>query len=171
MLALRPLVRNRRARRGMVSTETLLVLPLFLTVVLGMVGLADLLIAEQLLNEASARGARVAAVGGSDEQIKDAIQAILGPDKMANATIYVGRPHRANQSESHGHDGQWQQNAENQQGRPIWPGELIEVRIEIQAQNATTTSLIHFCPNQQLIGRTVMQLECPRYAKTDCQNH
>src|SRR5437879_4820230 len=66
MLAPRPTPRK-RTRRGIVAAEMLLAIPVFMVVVLGMVGLSDLLITEQLLAEASGRGARTAALGGTED--------------------------------------------------------------------------------------------------------
>ena len=63
--------------------------PLFLAVVLGCMGLVDLLVTEQLLGEASGRGARTAALGGSDEQVKETIRAVLGKGRADKADIFV----------------------------------------------------------------------------------
>src|SRR5262245_34764487 len=103
----------RKARRGVITIELLLALPGFLALIFGMVGLADLLVAEQLLAEASGRAARTAALGGSEEQVKEAVRSILGPERTDRATIHV-RP-------ANGGSG------------PVPPGGLIEVRIEIEA--------------------------------------
>src|SRR5690554_4277290 len=108
---------NRGRRRGVTAAETLLVLPLFLIVVLGMVGLADELIAEQMLTEASGRGARAAAIGGSEDQIKDAIRTVLGNDRTDHANIVIVTT--------------------TSDGKPIPPGGMIEVRIELEVRYAT----------------------------------
>jgi len=141
MLARRPssLVK-RTPRRGFVTMELLyFALPVFLIVVFGMVGLGDLLVTEQLLAEASGRAARAAALGGSEEQIKDAVRSILGPDRTGHAKIHVGR-------------------ADGGSG-PVPPGGLIEVRIEIEARHATVTHLAPVSDDELLLGRTVMQRE------------
>ena len=117
----------------------LLALPVFLVLVFGMVGLADLLVAEQLLAEASGRAARAAALGGSEEQVKDAVRSILGPARTDRATIRVGP--------ANGGSG------------PVPPGGLLEVRIELEAQYATTTHLAPIRSDEVLLGRTVMQRE------------
>lgn len=132
--------RSRPARRGSVATETLLVLPLLLLVVLGMVGLADLIISEQLLAEAGGRAARAAALGKSDEEIAAAARSVLGDERAANATICV-RPVNGRCDE------------------PVPPGGLFEVRIEIAARHATTTRLALIDPDEVLVGRAVMQRE------------
>jgi len=132
--------RERNARRGSIATETLLVLPLLLLVVLGMVGLADLIISEQMLAEAGGRAARAAALGKSPEEISAAARSVLGDERAANATISV-RP------------------VGGQENEPVPPGGLIEVRIELAARHATTTSLALVSPDEVLVGRAVMQRE------------
>jgi Flp pilus assembly protein TadG len=118
----------------------MLVLPLLLLVVLGMVGLADLIISEQMLAEAGGRAARAAALGKSDEEIAAAARSVLGDERAANATISV-RPVGGRENE------------------PVPPGGLVEVRIEIAARHATTTRLALVDPDEVLIGRAVMQRE------------
>lgn len=128
-----------RPRRGVVALETLLLLPVLLLVVAGMVGLTDLIMAEQKLDRASGAAARVAAGGGSDEDIERAVHATLGEKQARHAKIYVSR--------------------EDENGRPIPQGGMIEVRVEIQARHATATPLAPIRPSEPLIGRTVMPRE------------
>src|SRR5262249_29938975 len=130
---------SRRPRRGYVSIELLLILPVFLALVLGMVGLADMLVAEQLLAEASGRGCRCAAMGGNEEQVKEAVRSVLGPDRAERAKIRVGR-------------------ADGSCGS-VPPGGLLEVRVELEAQFATMTHLAPVASDELLLGRTVMQRE------------
>jgi Flp pilus assembly protein TadG len=130
---------ERKTRRGVATVELLLILPVFLALALGLVGMADLLVTEQLLAEASGRAARAAALGGSEEQVKDAVRSVLGPDRAERATIRVGP--------ASGGPG------------PVPPGGLIEVRVEIEAQYATTTNLAPIRSDELLLGRTVMQRE------------
>jgi hypothetical protein len=142
MIAPRPTVHNRRSRRGRrgaAAIETLLVLPLFVAILLGMVGVADLLITEQMVGEASGRAARTAALGGSEEQVRESVRAVLGVERGDRAKIHIGR-------------------ADGEPG-PVPPGGLIEVRIEIDAGAATTTGLAPVGSDEPLIGRTVMQRE------------
>jgi Flp pilus assembly protein TadG len=130
---------ERKARRGVVTVELLLVLPVFLAMLLGLVGMADLLVTEQLLAEASGRAARAAALGGSEEQVKDAVRSVLGSERADRATIRVGP-------------------ADGGTG-PVPPGGLLEVRVEIEAQYATATNLAPIRSDELLLGRTVMQRE------------
>jgi len=139
MFAPRPLVPRHHARRGAAAFETVLVLPVFLALLLGMVGIADLIITEQLLIEASCRGARAAALGGSPEQVRECVRAVLGEERCRRATIHVGP-------------------AGDEPG-PVPPGGLIEVRVELEARHATATGLAPVRGDEPLVGRTVMQRE------------
>lgn len=130
---------NRRGRRGNAAVEMLFVVPLFLIVVLGLIGLSDLLITEQLLGEASGRGARTAALGGTDEQVRESVRAVLGRDRADKAEIRVLA-------------------ADGSEG-PVPPGGLLEVRIELRARDATATGFAPVSGDEVLIGRTVMQRE------------
>ena len=179
---------NRTARRGAVAFETLLFLPLFTLVMFGAVGIADLILAEQRLDEACGRAARCAAVGGSPEQVRACVVAVLGHERGKHAKIYVGpvgksgrighdereddhnsrddRDDRDNRNDrdeprhvrlskpehgSHGDDGiEW---------HPVRCGELLEVRIELDAHVATSTKLARICGSKSLLTRTVMQRE------------
>jgi Flp pilus assembly protein TadG len=115
------------------------VVPLFMALVLGLMGLADLLITEQLLGEASGRGARTAALGGSEEQVKEAVRSVLGKDRADKADIVV----RA---------------ADGTEG-PVPPGGLLEVRVELKVRDGTATGFAPVARDEVLIGRTVMQRE------------
>ena len=139
MIAPRPQAHDLRARRGVASFEAIFVLPIFLALLLGTAGIADLLIAEQLIGEASGRAARTAALGGSEEQVRESISAVLGPDRAGRAKIYIG--------------------AANGDPGPVPPGGLIEVRIEIETRHATTTGLAPVSGDEPILGRTVMQRE------------
>jgi hypothetical protein len=157
MSALRPQSHNPRTRRGAVAFEALIVLPLFSLIVIGMVGLADLIISEQLLAEASARGARTAALGGTEDQIRDSILAVLGPQRGEHVSIHVF-PVSALTNDEKPENSVYRQS----DGRDNWkcrPGELIEVRIELECQYAAATRFCPVSPNELLIGRSVMQCE------------
>lgn len=129
-----------RSRHGSIATEALLTLPLLLLLLAGLVGLADLLISEQMLAEASGRAVRAAALGKSDDEIIDAVRSVLGEERTASATICV-RPI----------DGDY--------GDPVQPGQLVEVRVELAARSATATPLALVDPDEILFGRSVMQKE------------
>ena len=151
MLALCQATCKQSVRRGAVAFESLLILPLFLLVVVAAVGVADLVVTEQLVDEASGRAARTAALGGSEEQVKESVRAVLGAERAKHVTIHVGPVRRSAPSE---HD------TVGSTGRDaVPPGGLIEVRIEIEARHATTTRLAPVSGTELLVGRTVMQRE------------
>lgn len=119
--------------------EALLALPLLLLVAAGLVGLADLLVAEQLVGQASALGARVAALGGDEAEVRQAVAAVLGPDRAERAQVVIGTPEGT--------------------PSPPAPGQPLEVRVEIRVRDATLTWLVPSDPNEPLVGRTVMLRE------------
>src|SRR4051794_32436682 len=125
-----------RSRRGAVSVEALFAVALVMTVVLGAVGVADLLIAEQSLAEASGRAARVAALGGTEGEIAAAAAAVLGPARAGHAKITVGTPAGS--------------------GTAAAAGGMVEVRVEVEARHATLTPFAPVSGGEKLLGRTVM---------------
>lgn len=129
---------RRNARRGFAAVEMLLITPVFLAALFGMIGIADLLIAEQRLAEASSRGARRAAVGGTREQVEEAVRAVLGDARFQHVTIRISSEKCSD---------------------PVPPGGLIEVRVELPARYATGTALAPVRADEPLVGRTVMQKE------------
>ena len=93
MARLRPAASKRLPRRGIVIFEALAAIPLFLIVLLGGVGMADLLITEQLVSEASGRAARKAAMGGSTEEIDAVVRGaavVLNGDGQRRDAARVG---------------------------------------------------------------------------------
>ncbi len=131
--------RNGR-RRGLVAAEALLILPLFLLVAVGMVGIADLLIAEQLVDEASGRGARAAAIRGSQEDVEAAVLAVLGEERAKEAKITA-------------------QGIDGTELKLVPPGALLEVRVELDVKQATMTRLAPVFGSEPIAGRTVMLRE------------
>ena len=168
---------RRTGRRGVAAFELLLLLPILLLLLAGMVGVADLLIAEQRLDEAAARAGRVAAMGGSREQVEEAIVAVLGPDRAQHATISITPVPGATGSSDElplvkdeqknyaisPHDNSGLAGYDD----PNYPGvttpdrkcrhlELVEVRIEIDLRHAAATSLVPLSRDEKLVGRTVV---------------
>ena len=135
-----------RGRRGSVAVEALFILPLLLLVVLGGVGIADLIIAEQIVDEASGRAARTAATGGSKERIRTTALAALGPERAKHAEVTVTVLGRQKKSD---HDDEYD---------PA-PGELLEIRVTVPARSATATRLAPLKSDAVLIGRSVIQHE------------
>ncbi|WP_161968018.1 TadE/TadG family type IV pilus assembly protein [Fimbriiglobus ruber] len=142
MPSLIPQLPRRTRRRGAVSIETLLSLALMLAVVLGIIGVADLIITEQVLAEASARGARSAALGGTQDQIESAVRRVLGPVRAEGVQIFVGPVAGAPSPD-----------------QPVPPGGLIEVRVEVGARQATMTPFAPVGAQEKLVARSVMQRE------------
>lgn len=147
--------------------EALFVLPIFSLITLGLVAISDLIVAEQLLSEASARGARTAALGGTEDQIREAVFSVLGPARSQYATIYV-TPVTNCGDNSHN-----QQRGESPDAVPVspssgnnppggWkcrPGQLVEVRVEVDVGHATVLSFCPVCPSEKLVGCSVTQCE------------
>lgn len=161
MLARRPTSRKAPARRGAISFEALLILPLFTLVIFGAVGIADLVITEQLIDEASGRGARVAALGGSREQVEEAVRAVIGPERMKHAKVHIGPAARGGKKNDKNDDNdRKRKDRDDDSGeRAVPPGGLLEVRVELPARHATATRLAPIRATETLVGRTVMQKE------------
>jgi hypothetical protein len=151
----------RRPRRGTIATEALLVLPIFVAIVVAMVGFADLLIAEQKLDEASARAARVAALGGSQKQIEAAVRGVLGPERAERAKVHItplpadcrhdrdGRDERDDRGrDDHDERGGRAPHADRLQ--------LIEIRVELEVRHAAATGFVPLSGSERLVGRTVV---------------
>lgn len=155
MRAPRPPRVERTARRGSVSFEALLVLPLLLLVVFGGVGLSDLLVTEQVIDEASAKAARTAALGGSAERVRQTARAALGPKRAEHAEITV-RVIRADKADEPRDDSDSDRGYDDY--RPA-PGDLLEVRVTIPARYATATALAPVKGETKLVGRSVIQHE------------
>src|ERR1700677_2914404 len=77
-----------RGRRGSLTLELLLVLPILMTVVLGAFEFSMLAQARQQLLTASREGTRVAALGGTVADVEQATQQALG-GPLQNATIQL----------------------------------------------------------------------------------
>lgn len=71
------------------AAELILVLPLILAFLFGMIEFSMLLLSRQQLLTASREGARVAALGGSVNDVVQATQTFLGTGSLAQANIDV----------------------------------------------------------------------------------
>jgi Flp pilus assembly protein TadG len=74
-------------RGGTVALELLFALPVLLTVLLGVIEFSLLVVAQQQLATACREGARVAAQGGTLDDVTQAVQQFLGTGVLSNATI------------------------------------------------------------------------------------
>jgi len=168
---------TRARRRGIAAIELLLITPVFLLVLAGMIGFADLIIAEQKMDQASGRVARIASMGGSEDQMREALVAVLGPERAKHAKIKIRviKPQHTDAHAGDQHDGpdEHGQHAERL-GNDDEPGdndndnthapraacghlELIEVCVELDVSRATVTKLVPVCRTETIIGRTVVQ--------------
>jgi Flp pilus assembly protein TadG len=84
--------RRARRRRGSITLELLLALPILLAVLLATVEFGMLLLAQQQLQGASRDGARVGALGGTEQDVEDAALAVLGNGAFAQAQITADLP-------------------------------------------------------------------------------
>lgn len=127
------MLRRTADRRGAVTVEALLAVPILLLLLALLVGAAELIAAEQAVAEAAGRAARVAAIGGTPEQVQAAAAAVLGAERAGRATVTV----------------------EPAAGRP---GELIDVRVTVAARHLTTR-LAPVSRDEGLVGRVVVVRE------------
>lgn len=149
MFAQRTHSRERAVRRGSMAFEALLLLPLMLVVIFVGAGVADLVVAEQQVDEASGRAARAAALTGSKQAVRDAVRASLGPGRAQHAKIFVGPLGKAVEIT----------NTDSDDLIPIAHRESFEVRVEIEARYGTATRLAPVGGDEPLVGYTVMQRE------------
>src|SRR5579872_2474051 len=78
---------KRTPRRGALALELLFALPVLLAVILATVEFSQLLVARQQLLVASREGARVAAQGGSPDDVQQAVAQFLGTGPLAAAAV------------------------------------------------------------------------------------
>lgn len=132
----------RRTRRGSMSVELLFVLPILLAVLLGTVEFALWLSAQQQVVLASREGGRVAATGGSLDQVNEAVHLTLGDARFANATV--------------------QATLTDEFGAPIAPGQPVTVLVQLPAATVVPDLLVFIgitIRDQSLIAQTVMLKE------------
>jgi hypothetical protein len=140
------------------ALELLLTLPLVVFAGVLMVGIADLVIAEQKLDEASGRAGRIVAMGGSEQDVRNMLAAFLGAERAHHATVTITPLHRPEISPSTDYSAM-EMEATNFAVSPaggIKHRELIEVRIELDVGHATVTKMVPLGRDEKLIGRTVV---------------
>ena len=137
-----PAARRRTARKGSFTLELLFVLPILLAVLLGTIEFSMFGLARQQVVAASREGARVAALGGSDQDVLQAAQRFLGNGQLANATIQVG--------------------ITDITGNPIPSGQPVQVTVSVPA-NLAAPDLLAFIgfsiKNETIAAQTVMRKE------------
>jgi Flp pilus assembly protein TadG len=128
-------------RRGSLTLELLLVLPILMTVVLAAFEFSMLVQARQQLLTASREGTRVAALGGAAADVQQAAQQSLG-GPLQNATIQL--------------------NITDASGNPLPSGQPVSVVVSVQASQAVPDLLAfigYSIANETIAGQTVMRKE------------
>jgi hypothetical protein len=129
-------------RRGSLTIELLLLMPVLLALVVGAVEMSLLVASEQKLEAASATGARTAAQGGDQEAVRLAVREALAHSKLCGAEVIV--------------------RLDDENGYPLPSGSTVEVRVQINANQAVPDllSFIGFSIKEMtLSGHTAMRKE------------
>jgi Flp pilus assembly protein TadG len=132
----------RLPRRGSFAVEMLVLLPIFITLVLAVVEISLMLAVSHQLAAASREGARVAAQGGDEQEVDDAVQRSLGNGKLSQASIDAILT--------------------DNQGRPLHAGDPVVVEVSIPATDAIPDVLRFIgwtLQDETLRGRTIMRKE------------
>jgi Flp pilus assembly protein TadG len=77
-------------RRGALTVELLIILPILMLLIFGTIQLSLAISTRQTMAAACREGARLAAVGTSPTDVQQIVRAALGPTLSGNATIDVG---------------------------------------------------------------------------------
>jgi hypothetical protein len=78
-----------RRRGGHLAVELLLVLPILMAFLLGMMEFSLILAARQSLLAASREGARVAAHGGTDDEVRATVKRVLGTGRLGDSKVCI----------------------------------------------------------------------------------
>ncbi len=133
---------GRGRRAGTVAVELILVLPILLSLLLGMVEYGMYLAANQQVTTASREGARVAALGGTEAEVRQAVAQFLGAGNLSNATAQVFFIAQA--------------------GQPAVSGDAVQVIVSLPVTQAVPDLLAAFgisLQNQTIVASTVMRRE------------
>jgi hypothetical protein len=95
---------GRDKRRGYLAVELLLVLPILVALFLGMMQYSLILAARQSLLAASREGARVAAHGGTQEEVCATCRRVLGKGSLGAANVKIRSVFEDPQHPNDGHD-------------------------------------------------------------------
>jgi Flp pilus assembly protein TadG len=120
----------------------LLVLPLLLAVLLGTVEFSLWLAAQQQVTLASREGARVAATGGSADDVGAAVHLVLGDARFQQANV--------------------QSVLTDTSGNPVLPGAPVSVQVQLPVPAVVPDLLIFIglsIRDQFLVSQTVMRKE------------
>jgi hypothetical protein len=129
-------------RRGSMTAELFLMLPLLIGFVFMVVQFSMMIASQHMLKGAASEGARVAATGGTETEVKDAVKRYLGGGRLSCAEICV--------------------RLTDDQNRPIPAGEPVAVCVSIPTDQAAPNFLAilgYSPPHQTLSAQTVMRKE------------
>lgn len=132
---------NTTRRRGISAVEVMLVLPILLLVLLAAIQFSETLTLEDRMAEASRQGARVAATGGDETAIRNAIQNVIGTSIYNQSTVTIGYVNTNDGVAGH---------------------VSVQVTVSVPAKNAAPNylSIIGFDnSNDSIVGQTVMRME------------
>jgi hypothetical protein len=136
----------KKQRKGSLTFELLLVLPILLILMVGMIQMSLTLMCRQQLLGASREAARVAALGGNHKSVVLAAKQCLGDGRLGEAEILLttgeGKPIRSAQE--------------------VRSGESIQVWISIPAEQAVPNFLAFAgfqSKDELIVARTVMRKE------------
>ncbi len=127
---------------GILALELLFALPVVLALLLAMIEFSTLLVARQQLLAASREGARVAAQGGTADDVAAAVRLFLGAGPLGNATVDAVLA---------GADGQ-----------PVPSGGAVAVTVRLPTAQAVPDLLAFIgfsIQNETLVTQTVMRKE------------
>jgi hypothetical protein len=128
-------------RRGSLTVELVLVLPILVLLLLAMIQFSLMLTARQQLLSASREGARMGARGGSAADIECAARRVLGDGSLAQADVQSQR-------------------APEQPGAPVGGSECVQVMVHIPIGAAVPNFLSWlFSADDELTACTVMHCE------------
>lgn len=129
-------------RKGIISLELLMVLPILLIIILAMVEFSMIFVARQQLTAASREGARVASIGGSAIEIENAVKVFLGTGTLSQATVTSV--------------------ITDTKGNPLPSGEPVQVVVSLPTSLAVPNLLAPFgfsIANDIIHARTIMRKE------------
>src|SRR5262245_45570198 len=115
--------RNVKRRRGSITIEAILLLPVFLVVLFATIELGLVLMARQQLLTARREGARVGALGGDESEVLAAVGRVLGDGNLAAADV--------------------QTRLTDDSGLPLPAGETVDVIVDLPA-TAAAPDLLRF---------------------------
>lgn len=132
----------REGRRGIAAVEFAFIVPIFFTVILGMIEFGRAMMVLELLTNAARNGARVGVVSGSDNAaVTNAIAEALTNSGISGYTTTV------------------QVNGSSGNVNTASPGDSVAVQVSVPYANVSWLPKNTFLTNATLTGRIVMRHE------------